>query len=100
MWILGLKGLRMFQFLPAITKLYRKLVQNPIPKTIPYMWYSNIVQCNTEHILHANPNVLPIGWLTDNEISLFFHQCDIFSVVYFQACCQKSEKKCLVHNRT
>lgn len=71
----------MFQFLPAITKLYRKLVQNPIPKTIPYMWYNNniiIIQCNTEHISHANSNVLSAGWLTDNEISLFFLSC-VFS---------------------
>ena len=70
----------MFQFLPAITKLYRKLVQNPIPKTIPYMWYNNniIIQCNTEHISHANSNVLSAGWLTDNEISLFFLLC-VFS---------------------
>ena len=61
----------MFQFLPAITKLYRKLVQNPIPKTIPYMWYNSniiIIQCNTEHVPHANSNVLSVGWLTDNEI--------------------------------
>ena len=70
----------MFQFLPAITKLYRKLVQNPIPKTIPYMWYNNniITQCNTEHISHANSNVLSAGWLTDNEFSLFFLLC-VFS---------------------
>ena len=71
----------MFQFLPATTKLYRKLVQNPIPKTIPYMWYNNniiIIQCNTEHISHANSNVLSAGWLTDNEISLFFLLC-VFS---------------------
>lgn len=61
----------MFQFLPAITKFYRKLVQNPIPKTIPYMWYNSniiIIQCNTEHVSHANSNVLSVGWLTDNEI--------------------------------
>ena len=60
----------MFQFLPAITKLYRKLVQNPILKTIPYMWYNSniIIQCNTEHVSHANSNVLSVGWLTDNEI--------------------------------
>ena len=61
----------MFQFLPAITKLYRKLVQNPIPKTIPYMWYNSniiIIQCNTEHISHANSNFFSVGWLTDNEI--------------------------------
>ena len=51
----------MFQFLPAITKLYRKLVQNPIPKTIPYMWYNNNINIiillyyyytrNTSHML-------------------------------------------------